>query len=129
MGSGWSGWMSWNPSWLGFRMAARACRAVSVISARTVGLPVGLVPQDGDVEDLEQPGFEPGWQAGQDVPGEREQVQQAGIGRLGGGFGQGFELGFELLAFVVEFREPGADTSTVCLGSRVVRVGGQVFQF
>jgi hypothetical protein len=36
------------------------------------GLAAGLVPQDADVEDLEQPGLEPGWQAGQDVPGQRE---------------------------------------------------------
>lgn len=38
------------------------------------GLAAGLVPQDGEVEGLEQPGLEPGRQAWQDVPGEREPV-------------------------------------------------------
>jgi hypothetical protein len=38
------------------------------------GLAGGLVPQDGDVEGLEQPGLEPGWQGGQDVSGERALV-------------------------------------------------------
>ena len=38
------------------------------------GLAAGLVPQDGEVEGLEQLGFEPGREAGQDVSGEREPV-------------------------------------------------------
>jgi hypothetical protein len=53
------------------------------------GLPVGLVPQDLQVEGGEQAGPGGGVQAGQDVPGEREVVQQAGVGGLGHGLGQG----------------------------------------
>ena len=44
------------------------------------GLLAGLVPQDGDVEGGEQAGLEPGRQAGQDVPGEGELVEQGGVG-------------------------------------------------
>jgi len=66
------------------------------------GLLAGLVPQDGDVEGLEQAGLEAGGQAGQDVPGEGELVEQAGVGGLWCGLGQGFELGFESFAFLVQ---------------------------
>jgi hypothetical protein len=47
------------------------------------GLAAGLVPQPGDVEGLEQPGFEPGRQVGQDVSGEREPVEQGRVGAAG----------------------------------------------
>jgi hypothetical protein len=57
------------------------------------GLLAGLVPQDGDVEDLKQPGLEPGRQPGQDVPGQRQPVQQAGVDGGRGRLGQGLELG------------------------------------
>jgi hypothetical protein len=47
-------------------------------------LAAGLVPQDGQVEGGEQLGFEPWRQAGKDVSGERELVQERGVG---GGWG------------------------------------------
>jgi hypothetical protein len=93
------------------------------------GLAAGLVPQDGEVEGLEQLGLELGREAGQDVPGERELVQQLGVGGGGGGLGEGFELGFEEFAFVVQFGEPGADPGAVGLAGGVVGVGGDVFEF
>jgi len=93
------------------------------------GLAGWFVPQDGDAEGLEQSGFEPGGEAGQDVSREREPVQEFGVGGGRGGLGQGLELGFELFAFVVEFGEPGADPGAVGLGGGVVGVGGEVFEF
>ncbi|HEY0998430.1 MAG TPA: hypothetical protein VGD83_02215, partial [Streptosporangiaceae bacterium] len=79
------------------------------------GLLSGLVPQHGDVEDLEQPGLEPGRQPGQDVAGQWQPVQQAGVSGCRCRLGQCLELGFELVAFVVEFGEPGADPGAVGL--------------
>jgi len=93
------------------------------------GLAGGLVPQDGDVEDLEQPGLEPGREAGQDVPGQRELVQQAGVGGGWGGPGQSLELGLQSFAFFVQFGETGADAGPVGLPGRVGGVGGEVFEF
>jgi len=43
------------------------------------GLPVGGVPQDLQVEGLEQEGFELGGEPGQRVAGERELVEQADV--------------------------------------------------
>jgi hypothetical protein len=51
-------------------------------------LAAGLVPQDGQVEGGEQLGFEPWCQPGQDVSGERELVQERGVGGGWGGLGQ-----------------------------------------
>jgi hypothetical protein len=50
-------------------MAWTAWRVVSGDLGADGGLAAGLVPQDGDVEGLEQLGLEPGRQTGQDVPG------------------------------------------------------------
>jgi len=73
------------------------------------GLLARLVPQDLQVEGREQVRLECRWQAGQDVPGQRQLVQQGRVDCLRCGLGQGGELGFELLAFPVEVGEPGAD--------------------
>jgi hypothetical protein len=51
------------------------------------GLAAGLVPQDLDVEGVQQPGLQLRRQAGQDVPGERELVEQGRVGGPGGGRG------------------------------------------
>ena len=93
------------------------------------GLAAGLVPQDLDVEGVQQPGLQGRRQAGQDVPGEGELVEQGGVGGAGGGGGQGGELGVELLAFVVEVGEPGADPAAHRGGGGVGRVGGELFEF
>ena len=93
------------------------------------GLAAGLVPQDLQVEGLEQLGFELRGQAGQDVPGQRQLVEQGGVRGLGGGLGQGGQLGFELLAFGVELGEPGADPAAHRGGGGVGRVGGEFFEF
>ena len=95
-------------------------------SANTVAWLAGLVPQDFQVERGEQAGFEGRGQAGQDVPGERELVQQGGVGGGGGGLGQGLKLGFDLLAFVVEVGEAGADAGAHGGGGGVGRVGGEL---
>ena len=73
------------------------------------GLAAGLVPQDLDVEGVQQPGLQGRREAGQHVPGMGELVEQGGVGGAGGGRGQGGQLGVELLAFVVQVGEPGAD--------------------
>src|SRR6266704_5601755 len=75
------------------------------------GLAAGLVPQDLDVEGLQQPRLQLRREAGQDVSGDGELVEQGGVGGAGGGGGQGGQLGAELLAFVVEVGEPGADAA------------------
>ncbi len=93
------------------------------------GLAAGLVPQVFQVERGEQAGFESGWQAGQDVPEDREFIEQGGVGGGWGGLGQGGELGFEVFAFVVEVGEAGADAGAHGGGGGVGRVGGQVFEF
>jgi hypothetical protein len=93
------------------------------------GLAAGFVPQDGEVEDLEQLRFEVRWEAGQDVPGDGELVEEFGVGGVGGGGGEGLELGFEEFAFVVQFGEPGADPGAVGLVGGVTGFCGDVFQF
>lgn len=47
------------------------------------GLPVFLVPQDGQVEDFEQAGFEDGRQVGEDVAGVGDFIEDGGVGGLG----------------------------------------------
>jgi hypothetical protein len=93
------------------------------------GLAAGLVPQDGDVEGLEQAGFDPGREVGQDVPGERELVEQGQVSGGGHGLGEAFELGFEPFAFFAEFGDPGADAGAQGGGGGVGRVGGEFFEF
>jgi hypothetical protein len=73
------------------------------------GLLAGLVPQDLQVERGEQAGFEAGVRAGQDVPGQREFIEQGGVGGLRGRRLQGVELGLDLLALAVELGEPVGD--------------------
>ena len=73
------------------------------------GLLARLVPQDSQVECLEQPGLEGGRQGGQDVAGEGELVEQSGISGARCGLGQRGELGFDLLAFGVQVGEPAVD--------------------
>ena len=68
-----------------------------------------------------------GGQAGQDVPGQGQLVEQGGVGGLGGDGGQGVELGLELLAFVVELGEPVADAGAHGGGGGVGGVGGEFF--
>jgi hypothetical protein len=92
------------------------------------GLPAGLVPQDLQVERVEQAGFEVGGQAGQDVPGQRQLLQQRGVGGFGGGDGQGGEPGLGLLTVGVQFGEPGGDAGAHRGRGGVVRVGGELFQ-
>jgi len=66
------------------------------------GLPAGFVPQDLDVEGVQQPGLQVRREAGQDVPGQGEFVEQGRVGGPGLGGGQGSELGVELFAFGVQ---------------------------
>jgi hypothetical protein len=78
------------------------------------GLAVFVVPQDVQVEHLEQAGLEVAGQAGQDVPGQGELVEQGGVGGLGGtGGGEGAELGLELVAVGVQLAEPGPDPGRI----------------
>ena len=93
------------------------------------GLPAGLVPQDLQVEGLEQVGFQLRGQARQDVPGQRELLQQGRVGGLRSRRGQGGQLGLELLAFGVELGEPGADPAAQRGGRGAGGVGGEFFQF
>jgi hypothetical protein len=93
------------------------------------GLAAGLVPQDLDVEGVQQPGLQVRRQAGQHVPGQGELVEQGRVGGAGGGRGQGGELGVELLAFVVQVGEPGADPAAQRGGGGVGRVGGELLEF
>jgi len=93
------------------------------------GLAAGLVPQDFQAERGEQAGFEGGRETGQDVTQCREFVEQGGVGGGWGGLGQGLELGFDLLAFVVQVGEAGADPGAHGGGGGVGRVGGELFEF
>ena len=81
----------------------------------------GLVPQDGQVEGGEQLGLEPWRQAGQDVPGEGELVQEAGVGGGRCGLGQGLELGFERVRVRRAARRTGRGSGRGGLGGGVVR--------
>jgi hypothetical protein len=85
--------------------------------------------QDVQVERVEQAALEPVGQARQDVPGQRQLIQQGGIGGLGSGDGEGVELGLEVLAFGVELAEPGADPAPHRGGRGVGRVGGELLEF
>jgi hypothetical protein len=87
------------------------------------GLLAGLVPQDLQVEGVEQAGFEVGVQTGQDVPGQRDLVEQGGVGGFGGLDGEGVELGLGLLALVVELGEPAGDPGPHGGGGGVGGVG------
>ena len=73
--------------------------------------------------------FSAGGRPGRMSPRSGQFVQQGRVGGGGCGLGQGGELGFDLLAFVVQVGEPGADPGAHRGGSGVGRVGGQVFQF
>lgn len=85
------------------------------------GLLAGLVPQDLEVEDVEETGFEVVGQAGQDVPGQRQLLQQVRVGGLGDDLGEGVELGLELLALGVELAEPGPDPGARVVPSSAIR--------
>jgi len=91
------------------------------------GLLAGFVPQDFQAERGEQAGFEGGGQAGLDVPGEGELVEQGGAGGGWCGLGQGGELGVDLFAFVVQVGEAGADAGAHGGRCGVGRVGGELF--
>ncbi len=93
------------------------------------GLGAGLVPQDLQVEGLEQLGLQLRGQAGQDVAGHRQLVEQGGVGGLGRGLGEGGQLGLDLLAFGVELGEPGADPAAHRGGGAIAGVGGEFFEF
>ena len=93
------------------------------------GLAAGLVPQDLDVEGLQQPGLQLRREAGQDVPGQGELVEQGGVGGPGSSGGQGGQLGVELLALGVQVGEPGADPAAQRRGCGVGRVGGELLEF
>ena len=99
-------------------------RVFSVISMNTVACG-RVVPEDFQIECGEQAGFERGRERGQDVAGEREPVDQGGVGGGRGGGLQGLALGSELLAFVVEVGEPGTDPGA---HGGVGRVSGQLLQ-
>ena len=89
----------------------------------------GLVPQDLQVERLEQLGLQLRRQAGQDVAGRGELVEQGGVGGFGGLLAEGGELGFELFAFAMELGEAGADPAAHRGGGGVGRVGGEFLEF
>lgn len=75
-----------------------------------------------------QAGFE-GWvQAGQDVPGQRQLIEQGGVGGLRGRRLEGVELGLGLFAVVVELAEPVGDPGPHGGRGGVGRVGGELFQ-
>ena len=101
----------------------------SVISAWTVAWRPGLFHRIWMSKASSSRAFSSGGQAGQDVPGERELVEQGRVGGPGGGRGQGGELGVELLAFGVQVGEPGADPAAQRGGGGVGRVGGELFEF
>jgi hypothetical protein len=85
----------------------------------------GLVPQDLQVERVEQAGFEAGVQTRQDVSGQRELIEQGGVGCFGGRLLQGVELGLGLLALVVELGEPLGDARDVTIVPRGQAAGRQ----
>ena len=89
------------------------------------GLLAGLVPQDFQAERGEQAGLEGGRETGQDVTQGGEFIEQDGVGGGGSGLGQLGELGFELLAFVVQVGEAGADAGAHC-GKLAVSAGSAV---
>jgi hypothetical protein len=79
------------------------------------------------VERVEQAGFEAGVQAGQNVPGQGQLIEQGGVGGLRGRCLEGVELGLGLLA-LVELGEPVGDPGPHGRGGGVGRVGGDLFQ-
>ena len=93
------------------------------------GLAAGLVPQDLDVERLQQPRLQLRGQAGQDVSGQGQLVEQGGVGGPGSRGGQGGQLGVELLALGVQVGETGADPAAQRGGGGVGRVGGELLEF
>ena len=77
---------------------------------------------------MEQAGFEAGVQAGPDVPGQRELIEQGGVGSFGGGLLQGVELGLGLLALVVELGEPFGNAGPHGGRRGVGRIRGELFE-
>jgi hypothetical protein len=92
------------------------------------GLSCGLVPQDLQVEGGEQAGLCGRVQAGQDVPGQRQVIQQGWVCGLGDDRLEGVHLGFDLFAFVVELGEPVGDPGPHRGRGGVGRVRGELFQ-
>jgi len=86
------------------------------------GLPHGGVPDDLDVEDLEEFGLQGGRQGGQvggDFGQQADQVRGGGRGGVGGQFG---ELGVDALAFGVQAGVVGADAAAVGLAGFIRHV-------
>jgi hypothetical protein len=87
-----------------------------------------LVPHDGDVEGSKQRGFERLWQAGEDIAGVRDLIEQRGVHGRGGRGLQGGEPGFGFGALGVELGEAFADAGAHRGGGRVAGIGGQFAQ-
>ena len=90
------------------------------------GLPHRRVPDDLDVEDVEQFGLQvrgQGGEVGGDFGQQADQVGGGGRGVVGGQFG---ELGFDGFAFVVQGGVVGADAAAVLLAGFVGHVEGAV---
>ena len=106
-------------AWLAGSSLARASRAVTmagVVSVMVVaesGLPHGGVPDDLDVERVEQFGLQAGRQAGQVGGHLGQQANQVGGGGRGGIGGEFGELRLDVLTFAVQGRVVGADAAAV----------------
>jgi len=105
-----------------------AWRVFSVISANTVACWPGLFHRISRPNAVNRRALRAGGrQAGLDVPGEGELVEQGGAGGGWCGLGQGGELGVDLFAFVVQVGEAGADAGAHGGRCGVGRVGGELF--
>src|SRR5262249_6287424 len=111
------------------RMASRACRVASVISAVTVAWRAGLFHSTVMSKTWNSRALSFGGRRGGVVPGTGRPGRRAGVAGGPGGFGPGLWSGLQPFAFGVQLGEPGADPGAVGLGGGVVRVGGKVFEF
>ena len=117
--------------WLG-SLLARVSRAVmmpgvvSVMVARKVACRMGRVPDDLNVERVEQFGLQARRQGGQVGGDFGQQADQVGGGGRGGVGGQVVKLGLDVLAFAVQGGVVGADAAAVGLPGFIGHVEGLV---
>ena len=99
---------------------------VSVMVVAESGLPHGGVPDDLDVERVEQFGLQAGRQAGQVGGHLGQQANQVGGGGRGGIGGEFGELRLDVLTFAVQGRVVGADAAAVLFAGFIGHVEGAV---